>query len=264
MIASNALWHFRSADGRTVSDVNAVFPILRADDGRPEIVGTGFFIAREGIFVTARHCFEHEGRIASDHSFVIFQMGEGNTYYQRPIMRAWHSDRADVSVGVAAPMNHRTTKKPLVNTVMILTAERPPVGTEVVTYAFGNSQKEVLGSKTKLIFAPRFQDGVLLDYFPNGRDSVMINWPVYETSLFLQGGASGGPVVGPNGTVFAINTYSMDGQPDVSYVTPIDFILDAEIDGIVEPPESAARSYKLRDLARKGFLAFRPESPTRD
>lgn len=255
--------HFQSADGRKATDSDAIFPILRAKDGRLDIVGTGFYIAREGIFVTARHCFEHEGDIASDHSFVILQMGEGNIYYRRPILRAWHSSQADVSVGIAAQMNHKLTNQPLLNQVMVLTAERPPVGTQVVTYAFGNSQQEVAGSKTKLLFEPRFQEGILIDYFPNGRDRVMINWPVYETSLVIHGGASGGPVVGTNGTVFAINTSSMDGQPDVSYVTPIDFILDAELDGIVLPPDMAPRKYKIRDLARKGWFAFRPEFPTR-
>lgn len=264
MVQVDAGWHFRSDTGEKVAHCDAIFPIVRSDDGVPVIVGTGFYIAREGLFVTARHCFECDGEIASSKPFVIFHFAEGNTYLQRPIMRAWHSAHADVSVGIAAPMHHTATKEPLLNKMMTLTAERPPLGTQVVTYAFGKSRKEMDGTKTKLMFGPRFSDGILIDYFPNGRDRSMIPWPVYETSVVIHGGASGGPVVGENGTVFAINTSGIDGQPDVSYVTPIDFILDAEIENVVLPPNPAPRTVQLRDLARRGSVAFKPAFPQRN
>ena len=102
-----------------------------------------------------------------------------------------------------------------------------------------------------------------MDYFPNGRDTAMINWPVYETSMEIIAGASGGPVVGANGAVFAVNTSGVNGFADISYVTPIDFILDAIIDDVIVPPDATPRSYKLRDLARSGFIRYNPPFPTR-
>ena len=245
-------------------DCDAIFPILRNDGGTPTIVGTGFYICTNGIFVTATHCFEHEGKIASDRGFAIFHLPADGTYLQRPILRAWHSSRADVSVGVAAPMTHNPTGTLLRNKVMVVTAERPAPATSIATYAFGDSHCSSDGPKTKIILEPRFSEGKIIDYFPNGRDRSMIHWPVYETSMPFLGGASGGPVVGPEGTVFAVNTSSIDGHPDISYVTPIDFILDAEIENIAIGVGASPKNYKVRDLARMGHVSFRPPFPSRE
>ena len=258
-------WKFATIDGGKVHHMDAIFPIFKeVGTSALDLAGTGFYIARDGIFVTATHCFQDQGgEIPSDIHFMIMHFHAGNVFSWRPVVRAWHSSSADVSVGIAAAMHNSVTGKRLLNAVMTLTAERPALGTTVATYAYAKTQIMLQGGKTTIDLWPRFYDGKIIDYFPNGRDRAMLNWPVWETSIEIHGGASGGPVVGEHGRIFAINTSSLEGHPDVSYITPIDFILDAHIENVSLGPGKQPSSYQIRELAKEGIITFDPPFPTR-
>jgi len=171
----------------------------------------------------------------------------GDVYLLRPVARAWHSSGVDVAVGVATPMHRNETREPLLNGILTLTASGPPVGSDIATFAFANTTIKRGGGKLEVRLNPEFEEGRLIDYFPNGRDRAMISWPVYETSMVILGGASGGPVVDNSGATFAINTSGVDGQPDISYVTPIDFILDAVVENAALLGDDKPRSYTVRE-----------------
>jgi S1-C subfamily serine protease len=86
---------------------------------------------------------------------------------------------------------------------------------------------------------------------------------VYETSMPIHAGASGGPVVSERGHVFAINTSGVEGATDISYVTPIDFILDAVVEDVSLGEGKPARSVTLRELSELGLVVFDPPFPKR-
>ncbi len=69
--------------------------------------------------------------------------------------------------------------------------------------------------------------------------------------------------MGERGSVFAINTSSVDNAPDHSYVTPIDQILDAVITDVSFGPEVDPRVFTVRELAELGHIPFNPPFPKR-
>ena len=113
-------WRFVTDAGEVLARSDAVFPIVRHEEDAISIIGTGFYISNNGVFVSAKHCFEDCGVIASQNPFSIIHFREDNQYLMRPILRSWHSSRADVFVGVAAPMRETATGDQLVNRLMTL------------------------------------------------------------------------------------------------------------------------------------------------
>ncbi len=257
---------FFSGEGTRREAVDAIFPILKGNSTDDmTVVGTGFYIMNNGVFITARHCFSgKDDEIDSGGSFFLHHTLPGNIYIWRPILRSWNSDVGDVSVGIAASMTNDNDGTPLINSVMTLTTERPPIATRIVTYAYAGSSISRAGKKTEIRFRPNFFSGKIIDYHPRARDRSKITWPVFETDMHLHGGSSGGPVVtARDGTVFAINTSSMDGAPDISYVTPLDLVLDGEVTGLALH-KKAPQDYSIRDLGKMGIVTFKPPFPVRD
>jgi Trypsin-like peptidase domain len=264
--AARSQWRLAKRDGTPAPNTDAIFAVFRgsADGKTLTVLGTGFYIGFDGLFVTAQHCFrDREGKIATDQPHGIIHLLPDNQFVLRPILRSWNSAVADVSVGVAGPIINNKTGERVRNAVMVLSAERPPAGTEVATYAFANTEMWQDEGKTSINLRPDMYAGRLIDYFPRRRDAAMLHWPVYETSMPIHAGASGGPVVSERGTVFAVNTSGVEGATDISYVTPIDFILDAVIEGVSLGEGEPARAVTLRELAELGLVVFDPPFPKR-
>jgi len=256
---------FLSSTGQTYTEPKPVVPLIIARKDRWKVVGTAFYIGAPGLLVTAKHCVEEYSEENGDMGLCIFHWcteKEGH-FYIRPITRGWKSPVADISVLVAAPMHNKLGEALPVQSLSI-SIERPPPGTLVATFAYPDTKVGMVGSTTEIRLAPKLTEGVLQDYYPAGRDRSMINWPVYQTDMEIGAGCSGGPVFSERGTVFAVNTSSVDlvqGSFPVSFITPIDYILDAEIAEVSVDGEPS-RSYTVRELARGGHITFSPDFPT--
>jgi len=245
----------RAGDGRRTDLSQAIFPIVtQQQDGLFVAIGTGFFVAENGVFVTAAHVvqaiLDQNGNATGP--FGIFQFLPNGRYYVRPIHRTTHHRIADVAVGVAAPMDHNGTKAPLPNKLLTLAVEPPILGSRVCTYAYPKTDIQA-GRPQTVRFEPAFFDGQLLEHHPNGRDKVVLPGPCFRTTMVVHGGASGGPVVGPDGTVFAINSTGFEDE-ELSYVSCISEVLDLEIPGVSLPGSPTPRSTSLRELADHGFV----------
>lgn len=253
--APKGLYRAQAADGTVVETHEVVFPILRQEpSGDFYLVGTGFFIAENGIFVTAKHVITS---VFGDNSvpaqpLIILQFGPGNTYYQRPIHRCTHHPIADVAVGVAWPMRHNTTGSPLPNKLLRLATSPPPIGSLIATYAY--PKNTILhGVPQEVHLEPTFFEGQLVEYFPNGRDRFMLPGPCFRTSMVIHGGASGGPVVGSDGRAFGINSTGLEND-FVSFVSPVSEILDLGIPGVTMPESFGPRVVTVRELRDRGFV----------
>lgn len=126
-----------TGDGAPIQPNCGIFPIVRYDkENRIHLLGTGFFITMNGLFVTAKHVLKDpldpQGNQLYPISIIQF-LPEGG-FLQRPIPRCTFHKRADIAVGVAAPM-HRNGN-PLTNHVLTLNREPPPLGTKIVTCAY--------------------------------------------------------------------------------------------------------------------------------
>ncbi|KXJ57525.1 MAG: hypothetical protein AXW12_06285 [Thalassospira sp. Nap_22] len=258
---------FVESNGDTTTTPKGIVPLAMVNDGELSVIGTAFYISRYGILVTARHCIDEINSYGQVDGVVIFHWLDSKKYALRPIVKAWSSHHADVAVLLALPMQKKENANPLPTDTVQVSIQRPPPGTEIVTYAFPNTKKSSLPNKgTKFAFSATHIEGRILDYFPSGRDKRMITWPVYRTDLQIQSGASGGPVFSEQGSVFAVNTSSIennDEEQPISYITPIDYILDASFDDL-KLPGYAQTTWTMKELASAGFVEFEPKFPFPD
>jgi hypothetical protein len=212
---------FRSTNelGVAVDPHRAIVPVLRqAPNGDFDLVGTAFFIAQNGIIATARHV----ARSFQDHpdnAMGILQLVDETSYIIRSLETGIEHNFADVAVVFTTPATHNVTKAPLMNLVCQLTTRIPKIGSRIFTFAYPKTTV-LHGKPQRMSVAPAFYDGRIVDYLPDGRDSVMVPGPCYQTSMIIHGGASGGPVFDEDGCVFAINSTGWGTEP-LSFVSSI-------------------------------------------
>lgn len=255
--APKGLYLAQASDGVVVEPNEVVFPILRQEPSKHlHLVGTGFFIAENGIFITAKHVVTSvlDSHGVPRQPLVILQFGAGNTCYQRPVHRCTLHPVVDVAVGVACPMHHNTTGEPLPNKLLRLSATPPPIGGLVATHAYPKTTI-LHGTPQQVHLEPAFFEGHLVEYLPAGRDRVLLPGPCFQTSMVIHGGASGGPVVAQDGRAFGVNSTGLQ-EDFVSFVSPLSEILDLGIPGVVVPGSSAARVVTVRELRDRGFVVF--------
>jgi hypothetical protein len=252
----------RTGDGVPSDPSSVVFPIVQQRaDGTWDLLGTGFFISTNGLFVTARHVlrapFDSSGR--QQYPIALIQFYEKGNYLIRPILRCAFHPIADVTVGVAAPMNRNSDNAPLTNPVLTLTVAPADIQTRVVTYAYPRHSNITVDGVQTFHVMPRFYGGDITEYLPTGRDSVLLPGPCYRTSIAIHHGASGGPVFSPSGAVFAVNSTGFDGT-DISYVSRINEIFDLTIDDVAMNNQPA-QSVSIIEMARAGHVVVRPPLP---
>ena len=127
-----------------------------------------------------------------------------------------------------------------------------------MTYAYPETEIEAGEIRQVLNFKATFYDGKLEDCFPHGRDRTIHPEPCYQTSIVTRGGASGGPVMGKDGRVFAINSTGFDGVDNVSFPSRIDEILKLEVPYIKLPDGQEATDAMVQDLAMAKWIACEP------
>lgn len=244
---------------RSEQDQRSVFPIVKQqqDTGGLALVGTGFFISTLGLFITARHVLkdafdqrENQKEIGGLH------LHTNKEFYLRPVVEAWFSRNTDLAVGLLEQRYHVQTNEPLTNNRLVLTLEKPEVRSQVVTYAFPDSQILRKGASQTIHLRPHFYEGKIDEFFPNGRDRSMMPWPTYQTDIHIHGGASGGPVIDQSGKVFGINCSSMEPHTDISYVVPIDDFQYAYFNNYRTSPSEPPRRIQMSEFIETGQVAL--------
>ena len=139
-------WYFvRAGDtGPLPNPVGHTFPLLTHDpSGRWELIGTGFYVSSDGLFVTARHNVHHIMRGGLQIApLVILHFRSSNGLFGpsdvifRPIMQCWLSNDADVAFGVAAETKNNQSGEVLRHWCWKLSWRTPTAGTHVGTFAF--------------------------------------------------------------------------------------------------------------------------------
>jgi hypothetical protein len=229
-----------------------VFPIIKAlyyPDGTEvhKIVGTGFFLDSNGHFLSARHVFYNRNRLTLDLGLTLkpgltFDPGlaldiedaEGIALYcvhSVNVNRKMVARRIDVSsiiprrdTDIVAGFvemkqfgkgDSSITEAELRTTAHINRATNMdiPVGTEIWTVAFPLTKVTRLeNGGFNVDLQSDMYRGRITKPYPEGRDSVMLPGPCYETDMEIKGGSSGGPVFisGSSGFVFGVNSTGME------------------------------------------------------
>jgi len=247
---------FIDLDGTDARGHHAIFPILKqADDGWFDLIGTGFFISCFGLFVSAKHvlrdCFDEKGQ--QKFPICLVQFFPNKHYLLRNITWCSSHNTPDVAVGLAETI---TSGDP--NPVLTLSTSVPSIGEAVRTFAYPETKIELISESQVMNFKPKFYDGSIVEYFPDGRDKVLFPGACYQTSMVIKGGASGGPAVEKSGRAFAINSTGFDGETDISFVSRIDEIINLELPHLELPDGQELHSVTVFDLANAGWIDFEP------
>ena len=244
------LYGFEDETGTPIVGGAAIIPLLELiEDREYRRIGTGFFITSSGVFATAKHVLlsAHErGRPTFTWQFI-----PPNQWHIRPILQFSYHDTADVAIGVSCPSIHEETGEPLIDVRVRLTQRLHTPGDLVATFAYPSTIIQATEEGQILSFNPEFYEGRIVEYLPNGRDRVMLPGPCYRTDMVIHHGASGGPVSGPSGKVFGINSTGFDGTDDF-YVSRIDELLSLEI------TTGESDRINIQQLVDKGVVTLDP------
>jgi hypothetical protein len=212
--------HFKTTtpDGTPVDLSLGITPIVRNSAAGFALVGTGFFIEPAGMLISAKHVFEDFALNGGSTFGGCVQFLPNNHSITRPFLAGFSHTIADIGVAMPHPVIDDKTGLPVLAPVCTMTTTIPPVGSHVHTYAYPKTAIEEDEKGVRGNFVPAFYEGRILEYLPNGRDSVMLPGPCWRTSMTIHGGASGGPVFDERGRVFAINS---TGFGYVSSIVPV-------------------------------------------
>lgn len=251
---------FVNGSGQVAHPVNAVFPIFQFVPNEPWIpLGTGFFIASNGLFVTAKHVLtDRESGELLDELVGIHVLRDRGLFGFRRIVGVQLHNSADVAVGFLEDSQSLKTGVQTINHSLLLTKRIPQANDKVVTFAIPKPTAGwVEGGMIELTFAPRLIQGVIEEHYPDGRDRILMPSHCFQTSMELQGGASGGPVFFGDGFVFGVNSTGFDGTP-VSFVSSITDILSLLVRNVGLASERSLRSeISMQEIADEGYIQIR-------
>jgi Trypsin-like peptidase domain len=256
--ADESSWYFKNVkeEGPLPNPVGHTFPLLTHDpSGYWRLIGTGFYVSDDGLFITARHNIcdvIEDGRQVAPLVILHFHSSRGlfgaSEVIFRPIAQCWLSSGADIAFGVAAATTNTQSGDVLRNSCWELSWATPAVGTPVGTYAFPR-HKFSDDKKEAVQFHPQLYPGRILkvdDY----RDSVMIPFPYLCVDCRIHGAASGGPIVVNGGKVIGVNCteFKTNESPGPGYGVQIQCLRDAFIDDIVLLDEGLPRRVTFDEL----------------
>lgn len=263
-------------DGTEISATLGVVPIFRElEEGKLQVIGTGFYITRYGLFLSARHVFEDilEAKDPSNQSLRIFH-DTGETIHIRTITKISITNQADLVLGQADNFLAKFPNNPLSNIRAKLTLEVPKTGTKLVTFAYPRNKLLDFTNKSEpvKIFADRFEGEFVCVEGPSKYDEHQVE--TYQTTVPIEGGASGGPFFDESGRVFAVARSSMDFKGSehegatTSFVSPLRHCLHLGLSNPPLPEESwefrqipinrRSDALPIWELAKYGHVLFDP------
>jgi hypothetical protein len=264
-------------DGEIIHPGDGVVPVLKEVGWkRLSVVGTGFYVTRYGLFITAGHVLE-ELKSSDGTTMVssfVCHLHENDKILLRPILKG-HSLN-DVDIGIAQADNYMGTypENPLMNLRGRLSTQFPREGEPLTTYAY--PENEVLNfsrdDHIREIFGDYFQGGYMR--FVQESQHPFLRFSYFETSLELRSGTSGGPVFDSRGRIVGINCRGWDFRGSehefspLSYIVPIEYIMNVDVDPFMVPPHSweakqipeERRGHPLKgyELTKYGHFLFDP------
>jgi S1-C subfamily serine protease len=217
---------FRNGAGKPANPTECIFPIFQQNDsGLWKPLGTGFFIATNGFFATAKHVLmDDDGRLLPGLvGLQIMPRGERPPVRIRAIIHVTVHESADLAVGFLEYEGKD-------NSAFHLTERLPLKGDTVVTFAISKLGVVPLeGRSFELQFAPELIYSELEEHWPTGRDRTFLPNNCFQSGMSCEGGNSGGPVFFGEGDVFAINSTGSEGHQPYSFHSSVTDLLEINV-----------------------------------
>src|SRR3990167_3066165 len=255
-----------NGNGKNISPDSGIIPILKRIEPKVySIVGTGFYISRYGLFMTAAHVLKElidKDKSEVSPSYVCHYLGGDKINFRR-ILSAFIYLKEDIALGQADNYLEKSPNGPLMNLRGNLSFTVPSVGDEVVTYAY--PENKILDfrseSNVRKIFSDYYTGKFLKEVIDS--DHPYLPYRHYETSILIKSGASGGPVF-HEGKIIGVNCRGWDFGTDddsLSYIVPVESALDIELSGLQIPPISweyaqIPDELKSSNLTLRHLIAF--------
>lgn len=221
------------------------------------LIGTGFFVIKDGAFATAKHVALEAKRSmsqAENSVGLVYTLSNGLSVF-RPIWRFAIHPTADLAFGIPHEIIDNETGAAFQSKILSLQPSSPGVGAAISTWAYPLHKTEMAEGGEVLHFQPDFYNGVLNEFYDVRGPSAKLNVPYYLTSIHLHGGSSGGPVFNERGHVFGVASCSYEGAEDVAFVTPIGPFFEIEISNVDLKDGRGQRGVMVGELARLGQIA---------
>lgn len=245
----------------TVDPRSGVVPIMQeVAKGKLKIVGTGFYITRYGLFMTAEHVLSELADINNQKvmvSYICHAAGDNKVHLRRILSINLYKN-ADLAIGQADNYKKKYPKNPLMNMRGPLSSEIPSEGEKLITYAYPeNKIMDFTQNDNIPIISSDYYEGNLLKYVsisnhPN------LPYPHFETSIKIKSGASGGPVF-YRGRIIGVNCRGWDfseaNDGDLSYIVPIVAGLELEV-SLVHVPEISWEYQQIPEEQKGGKLTI--------
>jgi hypothetical protein len=154
------------------------------------LIGTGFFVLKDGGFATAKHvAVEAEQLLSRPENSVglVYTLSNGLSIF-RPIWRFAIHPTADLAFGIPHEIYDNKSGEVFQSKILSLEPSSPGTGEAISTWAYPLHKKEIWKEGEVLYLQPDFYNGVLHEYFDTRGPSAKLNVPYYLTSIHLHGG----------------------------------------------------------------------------
>jgi hypothetical protein len=170
--------------------IYAIFPIIKEiDNGIWEIIGTGFYITPNGVFVSAKHVLDDViEKKTNTQKYPIFlaHFYDTNFFLIRPICEIILANDADIALGLPAEMKYNDTGALLRSKGLTLPAKTAFIGDKLTTYAYLKSYvtNEIL--YRKICLNPNYYDGTVVKYYRIGASKNGLCFIAINGSFFIR------------------------------------------------------------------------------
>lgn len=258
-------------DRNKINIQECVVPVIKQlDKNRFAIIGTGFYISRYGLFVTASHVVSDLTGISENcicPSFILHQLPDHRINFRRIRWVSSHP-KVDIAVGQAENYIDEDSGTALMNKRGILSNIVPCIGGRVTTFGYPENEIMDFGDPDNIpIIECDYYEGKFLREVKDSNHPE-IRYRHFETSILLKSGTSGGPIFYRK-KIVGINCRGWDfGNDDdsLSYIVPLEKILEIHATPLYVPsfswefskmPSSTTnKTLTVRQLVKYGHIDY--------
>ena len=250
----------QNSNGEAVTPQSGVIPIIKeVSPGVLQTIGTGFYITRYGLIMTAAHVLE-DLRDESGQEIVaayVAHMADEEKVHLRRILSVSISSCADIAIAQVDNYIGKYPEAPLMNMRCQLDFSVPEDGSQLVTYAYPeNKVMDFSSPESTPTITSDFYNGEFLRHIVDSQHP-HLSTEYYETSVEVKSGASGGPVF-CNGSVVGVNCRGwnfLDDGDSLSYIIPVSLAASVQIGNLAIPKGSWEQS-KIKFVQDENSASF--------